>query len=30
MDVARTLIVEADRELASQLEFVLGNYGFET
>jgi len=30
MDVARTLIVEADPKLASQLEFVLGRYGFET
>jgi DNA-binding response OmpR family regulator len=30
MDVARTLIVEANPELASQLEFVLGNYGFGT
>lgn len=30
MEVARMLIVEADPELASQLEFVLGNYGFET
>ena len=30
MEVARTLIVEADPELASQLEFVLGNYGFDT
>jgi DNA-binding response OmpR family regulator len=30
MEVARTLIVEADSELASQLECVLGSYGFET
>jgi len=30
MEAARTLIVQADPELASQLEFVLGSYGFGT